>query len=150
MANVVKGRDLMLFRKVGQVLTSLGAATNHTLSISTEMQEISNKDTGKWGSSQPGRYTWTMSTENMMIEADYDSLLEAMIAGTLLHVVFTIASNANSDTGKPDGGWTPDSGGWEGDVYISQIDANAPFADSATYSATFTGVGALTKRSASE
>jgi predicted secreted protein len=144
---VVKGRDLMLFRREGSALRALGAATNHTLSVTTEMQETSNKDTGKWGTSQPGRYNWTMGTENMMVTSDYDSLLEDMIAGTLLHVVFEIAANADSEAGVPVGGWVPGDGGWEGDVYITSMDANAPYADNATYSVTFTGVGALTKRS---
>ncbi|MDR1582067.1 MAG: phage tail protein [Prevotellaceae bacterium] len=145
---VVKGKDLMLFKKTGSTLVALGAATNHTLSISAEVQETSNKDTGKWGTSQPGRYSWTMGTENMLVKADYDTLIAEMIAGTLLHVVFEVASNASADE-VPEGGWTPANGGWEGDVYITQIDTNAPYEDKATYSATFTGVGALAKRTVS-
>ena len=144
---IVKGKDLMLFKGEGSTRTALGAATNHTLGVTAEMQETSNKDTGKWGTSQPNKYSWTMGTENMFIQADYDTLMQAMIAGEKLHVLFEIAANANSD-GKPAEGWIPGAGGWEGDVYISQIDANAPYADNATYSATFTGVGPLTRRGA--
>lgn len=143
---VVKGKDLMLFKKAGETLVAWGAATNHTLSVNTEMQDSSNKDTGKWNTAQPGRYNWSMGSENMMVQTDYDDLLASMIDGAILHVVFEIAANANSDTGKPAEGWVPGAGGWEGDVYITSIETNAPHNDNATYTVAFTGSGPLVKR----
>lgn len=136
----------MLFH--GATLEALGAATNHTMSITTEMQETSNKDTGKWGTSQPNKYSWSMTSENMFIKVDYDKLVAAMIAGTKMHVLFEIAANANSDTGKPAEGWIPAEGGWEGDCYINQIDANASYDSNASYTVSFTGTGPLAKRGA--
>jgi predicted secreted protein len=144
---VVKGKDLMLFKQSGATLKAWGAATSHTLNVTAEMQEISNKDTGKWGSSQPGAYNWTVGTDCMLVQTDFDDIMKAMISGDTLHVVFVVASNANAD-GVPAGGWTPAAGGWEGDVLINSVDANAPYDGPATYTVSFTGVGPLTQRGA--
>lgn len=83
----------------------------------------------------------------MMIEADYDSLVDAFLSGEVLHVAFAVTAEAGSKTGKPSAGWTIGSGGYEGDVCITSITANAAHNDKATYSATFKGKGPLLKRS---
>lgn len=142
---IVKGKDLMIFKKDGSTYKALAHATNHTHSASREMKESSSKDTGSWGSSEPGRINWTINTENLFIENDYDTLMSAFISGERLTVAFSIASNATEGT-IPSGGWLISEGGWEGEVLISQIDANAQNGENATYSATFTGVGEYKKR----
>lgn len=148
---VVKGSDLMLFKRNGStgsyVYKALGAATNHTLNVSREVLETANKDTGIFGDNEAGRVTWSLTSENMMIEADYDELMDALLAGEKLFVAFAIAANADSVTGKPEAGWKIAGGGYEGEVLLTQLDANAPYEDKATYTATFTGCGPLTKRS---
>lgn len=147
---IVKGSDLMLFERSGESpnfkYASLGAATNHTLTVSREVIETSNKDTGIFGDSEAGKVNWSTTSENMMIEDDYDKLMDAMLAGKKLIVAFSIASNADSIGGKPEGGWTISDGGYEGEVLLTQLDANAPDGDKATYTATFTGCGPLKKR----
>ena len=147
---IVKGSDLMLFKRSGSegtyVYKALGAATNHSLSVSREVLETANKDTGIFGNSEAGRVTWTLTSENMMLEADYDELMDALLKGEKLFVAFAIASNANSIKGKPVDGWSISEGGYEGEVLLTQLDANAPYEDKATYTATFTGCGPLTKR----
>lgn len=149
---VVKGSDLMLFKRTGSspsyTYKSLGAATNHTLTTSREVIETSNKDTGIFGDSEAGKVIWSMTSENMMIVTDYDELMDALLAGEKLFVAFSIAANADSIEGKPVGGWTISDGGYEGEVLLTQLDANAPDGDKATYTATFTGCGPLKKRSA--
>lgn len=149
---VVKGSDLMLFKRSGNegsyTYKSLGAATNHTLTASVEVIETSNKDTGIFGDSEAGKVSWSMTSENMMIETDYDELMDALLAREKLFVAFSIAKNANSIEGKPEGGWAISDGGYEGEVLLTQLDSNAPDNDKATYTATFTGCGPLKKRSA--
>lgn len=41
---VVRGRDLMLFKKVSENYVALGAATTHTMNLSREELDISNKE----------------------------------------------------------------------------------------------------------
>lgn len=152
MSDIIKGNDLMIFKREGSepsgpfTYKALGAATNHTLSISREVLTTSNKDTGIFGDNESGIVSWSITTENMMIMADYKILFDAMMKGEKFVVAFSIASNANSETGKPEGGWTISEGGYEGEVLITQLDLNAPNGDKATYSATMTGCGPILDR----
>ncbi len=46
----------------------------------------------------------------------------------------------------PEGGWTPvTTGQYKGKVVITSLELNAPNGDNATFTASFEGVGALTK-----
>lgn len=146
---VVRGRDLMLFKKVSENYVALGAATTHTMNLSREELDISNKDTGEYGDTELGQISWDIQADSMMIEADYDSLVDAFLSGEVLHVAFAVTAEAGSKTGKPSAGWTIGSGGYEGDVCITSITANAAHNDKATYSATFKGKGPLLKRTES-
>lgn len=143
---VTKGKDLMIFQKVAEVYKALASATNHTLSISAAVMEASSKDSGKWGDNEAGRMEWEMGTENLFVQLDFDTLFKAMVAGEKLIVAFEIASNANNDEGKPADGWTIGDGGYEGEVLITSLNANAPNGENATYSATFKGCGPLMPR----
>ncbi len=136
----------MIFKKEGDKYKALAAATNHTLSVTTEPIESSSKDSGKWGNSEAGRLAWEMGTENLFVQADFDDLFKAMVAGEKLIMAFTIAANANSDTGVPADGWQIGSGGYEGEALITALNANAPDNEDGTYTATFKGCGPLTKR----
>lgn len=150
---VVKGSDLMLFKRSGSegsyTYKALGAATNHTMNVSREVLETANKDTGIFGDNEAGKVSWSITSENMMIISDYDELMDALLAGEKLFAAFAIASNADSIDGKPASGWVISDGGYEGEVLLTQLDSNAPFNETATYTATFTGCGPLKKRSAS-
>lgn len=150
MGRVVKGKDLMLFQKIAEAYKALASATNHTLSISATIMESSSKDSGKWGDSEAGRMEWEIGTENLFVQADFDTLFAAMVAGEKLTVAFEIALNANSDTGKPQEGWAIGPGGYEGQVLITALNANAPNGENATYTTTLKGCGPLSKRKASE
>ena len=147
---VVRGRDLMLFKRTGEspsyTYTALGAATTHTMNLSREELDISNKDTGEFGDTELGQISWDIQVDSMMIETDYDSLVDSFLSGEVLHVAFAITAEAGSKTGKPEGGWTIGEGGYEGDVVITSITANAAHNDKATYNATLKGKGALLKR----
>ncbi|MBC8603161.1 phage tail protein [Parabacteroides acidifaciens] len=143
---VTKGKDLMIFQKVAEVYKALASATNHTLSISAAVMEASSKDSGKWGDNEAGRMEWEMGTENLFVQLDFDTLFKAMVAGEKLIVAFEIASNANNDEGKPADGWAIGDGGYEGEVLITSLNANAPNGENATYSATFKGCGPLMPR----
>jgi hypothetical protein len=53
---------------------------------------------------------------------------------------------ANKADEVPEGGWIPSTAGtYSGKVIITALEANAPNGDNATFTASFEGVGALTK-----
>lgn len=142
----IKGGDMMLFFG-GK---SISYATSHTLTISGETQDTSNKDEGggDWQSQEVGILSWEASTENMY-SADgagnnFDDLFDLMIKKTPVDAIF--AHKAESTVDVPDTGWTPQaSSGYKGKVVITSLELNAPNGEYATFSASFTGVGALQK-----
>ena len=146
--NPINGSDLMLF--VGGV--SIAFATNHSLSLSTETVETSSKDNGgKWTAKKAKKRSWTVTTENLYSldgeGKNFADLFTLWNSGEEIEVVFTLetgyASKADEVT---EGGWKPiASGQYKGKAIITSLDVNAPNGDNATYTATFEGVGALTK-----
>lgn len=148
MATITQGGDLMLF--IGG--KSIACATNHTLSVNAETTDTSHKDIGHgnggtWTSTAVKTLSWEVSTENLFTVdgegKEYADLFDAMVARQPLTVVFSKEKETTPDV--PDGGWTPAATGtYTGQAIITRLDLNAPNGDNATYSATFTGVGALT------
>lgn len=150
--NILKGENLMLYAG-GK---SIAFATSHTLEVSLDTREISTKDHGgKWSEAEAGKINWSMQTENLVGNPGegkgYDDLLDLMIAREPIDVVFALEGDSpNYDAGKldyvPTGGWTAKSGnGRKGKAIITSLSLNAPNGEYSTMSATFQGVGALTK-----
>lgn len=148
---IIKGGDMMLF--IGG--TSIGFATNHTLSINTDIKETSTKDSGgKWQTSEAGILSWSATSENLMSNdqegVGYKELIGYMTSKTKITAHFDLKAG-NTDT-VPTDGWVPlaiaggssYSKGYRGDVIITSIELNAPNGENATFTVNFTGVGALT------
>lgn len=152
MSKILKGENLMLFVK-GK---SIAFATSHSLEISLDTREISTKDHGgKWTEAEAGKINWTISSENLVGNpgegTTYDDLLDLMIAREPIDVVFALEGDSpNFEAGKldyvPTGGWSAKtSNGRKGKAIITSLSCSAPNAEYATMSATFTGVGELSK-----
>lgn len=143
----IKGGNLMLFIN-GK---SIAYATNHTLEISAETKDTSNKDEGggNWAAEEVGLLSWTASSENLYSTdgagTKYEDLYDAMIAKTPIAAVFCLRSEADSVTSVPQNGWTPSVPKYTGNVIITSLSLNAPNGEYATFTANFNGVGALTK-----
>lgn len=149
----INGSDLMLFLKGdAEDYVSIAFATSHTLSLSTETIETSSKDTGgKWVSKAPRKLSWTTSTENLYaVEGQgktFDDLFTLWSERKEIEVVFSLEKDyATKKDEVPSGGWTPiEAGQYKGTVIITSLEVNAPNGDNATFTASFEGVGALTK-----
>lgn len=148
----IQGGDLMIFYK-GK---SIAYATNHTLEISSEMSDTSNKDegSGKWASSEVKQLSWTITSENLYSVdgkgSNFSDLFASMVSHEKLSVFFAMkAPDEMTRTEVPNTGWSPNTGEsvgdvwWEGHAYITSLNLNAPNGEYATYTATFTGVGSL-------
>ena len=148
MGQVINGGDLMLF--LGG--TSIAFSTSHKLSISAETVETSSKDSGgKWVAKAVRKLSWNMSTENLYsLEGagkTYDDLFTMMTGRTEIDAIFTVEKDyATKADEVPAGGWLPmTTGQYKGKVVITSLELNAPNGDNATFTASFEGVGALTK-----
>lgn len=142
----IKGGNLMLFLN-GK---SIAFATSHTLSISGDTQDTSNKDEGGglWGANEVSTYTWTVSTENMYADSGlsdnsstYSDLFK-LIGKEPVEAVFAVKSETDN-TIPATGGWTPKVPKYTGKLVLTSLELNAPNGEYATFSAEFQGVGEL-------
>ena len=140
MSKKIKGQELMLFVN-GK---SIAYATNHTLNLSAELADVSNKDegSGDWKVQEVKQMSWEATTENLYSVDGYSSLFTLMTAKTPITAVF--APKTESDINVPSGGTWTASSGYTGQVIINSIAVNAQVGDYATFTVNFTGVGALT------
>lgn len=146
-AQIIKGRDLMLFDSTGK---SYAYATNHTLTITAETSDISSKDHGIWGASEVAKYSWEITSENLFTTDSYNALFDSMIAGTAITIRFGLKSQTDNTKTVADGdytNWTSNNTGYyEGKVFITSLVANANNGENATYSVTLTGSGKITRK----
>ncbi len=150
MANIIKGDELMLFDAQGN---AFAYATSHTLTITGNTVDVSSKDHGFWGASEVGSITWEITTENLYTDDDYDKLFDMMVTAEPITVAFAKASNYDvnglASTGGSVQAWTPSQTDYRsGKAVLTSLTVNANTGENATYSATFTGSGALTKAGA--
>ncbi len=62
---------------VGHVIRVLRLVrTNSSLSIDTEMNDVSDKDTSVYGTQEPGRITWTVTTDHTLDQDEYLKFVE--------------------------------------------------------------------------
>lgn len=156
--DIIKGSDLMLFVKnTSGVVKSLAFATSHSFSISSETSDISTKDHGFWGAKEVTRITWSITTDNLYTVSTFNELYDRMISRQPIEVYFCLKTPAQRQgtpatvnlPGDTYDSWTPTTTtgeeGYYGRVYITSLDATAAAGDNATFSATFDGIGAITK-----
>ena len=152
---IIEGSKLMLFINN----KSIAMATNHTLSLSAETTEISNKDlgSGDWTANSIRKFSWEVSTENMYTVSAYKKLFELMIAKQPVDAIFSVRKdNMVQDSSSYFADWTwkytndsgslsiPDKEYYTGKVIITSLDVQAPNDDNATFICTMTGTGSLT------
>ena len=149
MAEIIKGDKLMIF--VGG--QAIAYAKTHTLSLSGNTVDIGSKDHGFWGASDVGKLTWEATTENLYTEDGFDALFNSYLNKSQVTIVFGYASNYDvnglklgstdqSDT-RPES-WTPAANkGYTGTAVITSLSVNANTGENATFSCTFTGMGAI-------
>lgn len=153
MAQVINGGDLMLF--IGG--KSIAFATSHKLSINVETVETTSKDSGgKWVAKSARKISWNCNTENLYSNdgegVTFDQLFDMLVAREEVDAVFCLEKDyASKADSVPTNGWLPStSGTYSGKVIITALESNAPNGDNATFTASFEGVGALTKTTGAE
>lgn len=152
----IKGGDIMLF--VGG--KALAFATSHTLSITAETQDTSNKDEGggKWAAEEVKMLSWTASSDNYYAVSDttgtaddnstYADIYDIFVAGSPVDVVFAAKTETNTDVAdvtETNKAWTPKVPKYTGKAIITKLELQAPNGEIATFSVELSGVGELKK-----
>lgn len=147
-AKVLNGKDFMIF--VDGKATAL--ATSHKLTLNAETSDAASKDDGMWDESVITKMSWEASTE-ALVSADagvesFDALFDMFIAGEPVTLVCGIPTNLTND-GVPEGGWTaPTKNLYTGNALITSLDRSDAKGSNSSFTASFKGVGKLTKTGA--
>ena len=105
---------------------------SNTLSLTADNVDITTKDSVLWAGILPTVKSWTVSIDGLMAlnsAKNADKLMDYLIPGTQVTVKFSTATSGDVY--------------YYGTAYITSVEISAPNADVVTYSATFTGDGAL-------
>ena len=125
---VIKGKDLMLF--IGAV--AVGHATTCDLNISTNMIDITSKDSNGWKEILADLKEFSISCDAFTAwDAAYGAkdILTAKLAGTKLTVKLTTDETGDEEL--------------TGDVYIDNFQLTGSNGDASTYNFSGAGTGAL-------
>lgn len=147
-ANVIKGKDLMIF--LNGKATAL--ATSHSLELTAETSEAASKDDGAWSNATVTKKAWTATTEALVSEDpdvdSFDAMYDLFDAGEPVDVISGRPSNV-SDDGVPEGGWTvPTQKYYKGKALITSLKRNDPNGDNSSMSISLQGVGKLERTDA--
>lgn len=149
--DIIKGSKLMVFIKDNNTLVPIAFATSHSFQKQLNTQEITCKDFGDASAILPQNYTWTMTTDNLYSVDGYWQVNGAFKQMKKVTVYFG-SSNYSNDTAQEsivdvEGAteWTTSGFGEQGEAYITDLQVTAQAGENATFTATFTGTGALTE-----
>jgi hypothetical protein len=150
METIIKGGNLMVFLSD----KSIPLATNHTLRISGETNDTSNKDVsaGMWAASTLKTLSWEVTTDNLYSIKGVQDLFDVLLNAQPVPIAFTTKTQIDDDPLPGTGTWTPDKtieAYFHGNAILTSLEMTAQNGENATFSATFQGVGALSRDSQS-
>lgn len=173
MKKFFRGADVMVFLASSRAdlqsgnTQTIGYATNHTLTLNFDNVEVSTKDGGLWAESEISKASWEMTCDALYTingntdintgasssaTSGFDTLFQLATAtgssNNEIYVAFARQRAPKSSThGIPtESVTTGESTYYYGKAIISSLSANAAVGDNASFSVTFQGVGALTKK----
>ena len=111
-------------------------STNATISITRDLRDITNKDSGGVSESLPGQKSFEITVDALEdLTADYElqSKIDELLDGTEVDIRFSqrLTDGADNDVCL------------QGTAFVSSITANGGVEENLTYSATFTGTGSF-------
>lgn len=120
--------------KTNSTFDPVAFSTNATISITRDLRDITNKDSGGVSESLPGQKSFEITVDALEdLTADYElqSKIDELLAGTEVDIRFSQRITSGDDVCL------------QGTALVSSITANAGVEENLTYSATFTGTGSF-------
>jgi len=124
--NIVKGDALMLFDSTGK---SLGYATNHTLTISTENTEITSKDHAGHKGVVVNSIAWEIQSTNLYTVEEYEVLFSTMMAKKPVYVYFGTRKACDDDKSVANDDFNAWSVSPTANIVDSSIESYGSFSD---------------------
>ena len=122
--------------------TKIGYATSASISINHNLRDTSTKDSGGWRDQLEGQRDWEVSVEGMLIFVDSSGGAISDVTANELYSSY-IATRTEFELKFS----TEVSGDikWTGNAFMTSLSMDTPNEDSSTWSASFSGTGALTQ-----
>lgn len=145
------GQNIMLFAYTSNGYKSIAHASSHSLSISTETEEINTKDSGAASWITASKYSWEISCDHFYTTEGYDTFFNLITdpSNNELKVCFGLKNEADDAAAvnlSSDGNWTPKTSYvYYGTVTVSSLDWQADSGSKSTFSATLQGKGQISK-----
>lgn len=92
---IVRGDDLMLFDSNKK---SIAFATSHSLTLTSDVVEISCKDSGIWKDAKVNKLGWEITSDNLFCEQEYNKLMAIWKAGEPIEVYFGMKTGGTPST----------------------------------------------------
>ena len=123
----------LLVVKVGGV--AVAHSTSCSLSVSTDLPDATTKDSGGWAAQIQGLRSWSVSTDGLAV-------IESAAAGVNVEDLFSSVSS-RTDVTLTFSTFVSGDKIWTGTAAVESLDFTGDMESPATYSASFTGTGAL-------
>jgi len=141
----LNGTDLSVYiTPSGGSATLIAYATNATININHSTRGTTNKESGAWEEHMEGLRSWDISCDALYAYLDASG---GAIGGLTLSELFTdmIHTRAKLDVTFGTTGSTSGDTKYTGSVWVTSASLTAPLEDTATFSVSFQGSGALTQ-----
>ena len=122
--------------------TKIAYATSASISMNHNLRDTSTKDSSGWRDQLEAQRDWEVSVEGMLIFVDGSGGAISNLTMNELYSTY-IASRTEFTLMFS----TEESGDikWSGQAFLTSLSADTPNEDSSTWSASFSGTGALTQ-----
>ena len=126
--------------------TKIAYATAASISMNHNLRDTSTKESAGWREQMEGQRDWEVSVEGMLLFVDSSGgAISSLTADELYtNYIATRASFALKFSTEVTAELR-----WTGTAWMTSLSADAPNEDSTTWSATFSGTGALTQEAVS-
>ena len=127
------GRSLGIFYNN----TLIAYAKSCSLSLKTNMMDITSKDSSLWAANLPSVKDWSITTDGLIVlnsKANVVLLMDALTAGTKFVVKFATHVTGTKVSGDKY---------WKGQCYVTSIDLNAGMDEPSSFSASIQGTSTL-------
>ena len=145
----IKGKALMLAMQTDTEFSTLAASTSHTLTVSVQTAETTTKDDNDMATyKEVTGKSVSLSTENLLVLKEqetgvaYTDLYARMTVGETLKLAFGYYPESVGAAAGADADWGASQQVMlSGDFVCTNLTANGPNKENATYSAEFQGKG---------
>ncbi len=144
MANLttaLNGTDIKVYDSSTNILVAY--AQSGTLNVNHSTRDISNKESSGWAEAMEGQRNWDISLDGAYAWTNVGGTALTNGADDLLNSYIITRTSLVVRFGNTDG--TTSNIYYEGTAWLTAFSVSAPTEDTATYSLSLTGTGALTQ-----